>query len=331
MKQKKINGIGIFYNFIMREETFTERHMSLIRDAAPGAEVLTVKNSDAWTESMAATSSNCEVFFGLRVDEWIEKLPNLHWAQLASAGVDWVLKSPVVVERDVILTNASGVHAIPIAEHVLALVFAFSRNINQHIRSQVQGKWDRRSSITEIEGTTLGLIGVGKIGEKTAEKARALNMKVVGVRRNPDQSSPHVEKMFGPNQLHDMLALCDWVVVAAAGTAETNGLIGEAELGVMKQNAVIINIARGSLIQEKALIQALQEKRIAGAGLDVFETEPLPADSPLWEMPNVIITPHVAGGTPYYIDRLVDIFVENLKRYQAGEPLINVVDKTLGY
>ncbi|MFH2132880.1 MAG: D-2-hydroxyacid dehydrogenase [bacterium] len=331
MKQKKINGIGIFYNFIMREETFTDRHMSLIREAAPEAAVLTVKNSDAWTEAMAATSSKFEVFFGLRVDEWIEKLPNLHWAQLASAGVDWVLKSPAVVERDVILTNASGVHAIPIAEHILALVFAFSRNINQHMRSQFQGKWDRRGSITEIEGTTLGLIGVGKIGEKTAEKARALNMKVVGVRRNPDHFSPYVEKMFGPSQLHEMLALCDWVVVAAAGTAETNGLIGEAELAVMKKNAVIINIARGSLIQEKALIQALQEKRIAGAGLDVFETEPLPEDSPLWQMPNVIITPHVAGGTPYYIDRLVDIFVENLKRYQAGEPLINVVDKTLGY
>jgi phosphoglycerate dehydrogenase-like enzyme len=235
------------------------------------------------------------------------------------------------MQRDVVLTNASGVHAIPISEHILSMIFALARNLPRHMRSQVAGKWERHGEITELEGTTLGLIGVGKIGEKTAEKAKALNMKVLGMRRNPERTSPHVDKMFGPEGLHEVLAQSDWVVVTAAGTPETDGLIGEPELAVMKSTARLINIARGSLIREEALIKALEEKRIAGAGLDVFEKEPLPENSPLWQMPNVILTPHIAGGTPFYVDRLMDIFVENLKRYQAGEPLINVVDKTLGY
>jgi len=283
------------------------------------------------TEELAQKCASFEVFLGFSLDAWIDKLPNLKWAQLASAGVDRVLKSTAVMKRDVILTNASGVHAIPISEHILSFMFAFARNLPRHMRSQVAGKWERLAEIKELEGTTVGLIGVGKIGEKTAEKAKALNMKVLGVRRNPQRTSSFVDRMYGPEGLHKVLARSDWVVVAAVGTAETHGLIGEPELAVMKKSAVVINIARGSVIQEKALIQALQENRIAGAGLDVFEKEPLSESSPLWQMPNVIITPHVAGGTPHYVDRLIDIFVENLKRYQAGDPLINVVDKELGY
>jgi len=158
-----------------------------------------------------------------------------------------------------------------------------------------------------------------------------LNMKVIGVRRNPDRQSPFVDQMVGPDQLLEILPQCDWVAVTAAMTEETTGMFGEAELKAMKESAYILNIARGSVIQESFLIQALQEKWIAGAGLDVFETEPLPDSSPLWDMKNVIITPHYSGATPYYLDRLLDIFLENLKRYQAGEPMMNVVDKKLGY
>ena len=331
MTPTKINGIAVFYGLMLREGTFLERHLQRIQECAPGVEVIVIKSREEWSDAAVAMSSKFDVFLGLFLNAWIDKLPNLKWAQLASAGADRVLKSPEIANSDVVLTNASGVHAIPISEHILALIFAFSRNLNRHMASQFKGKWERRADITEMEGTTLGLIGVGKIGEKTAEKAKALNMKVVGVRRNPDRSSPYVDQMFGPDGLQEMLAISDWVVVAAAGTNETDGMIGEKELAAMKETAVIINIARGSLIREKALISALQSNKIAGAGLDVFETEPLPEESPLWAMPNVIITPHVAGGTPHYIDRLLDIFTENLKRYQAGEPLINVVDKTLGY
>lgn len=331
MTGKKINGIAVFYNFIIREDTFSEAHLQRIKDAAPEADIVLIKSPETWNDDLARKCAGFDVFLGIFLNNWIDKLPGLKWAQLASAGVDWVLKSPEVVNSDVTLTNASGVHAIPLSEHILSLLFAFGRNLDHHMRSQFEGKWERRTDITEMEGTTLGLIGVGKIGEKTAEKAKALNMKVLGLRRNPDRTSPFVDRMYGPDQLKEMLPLCDWVVITAAGTPETDGMIGEAELSVMKQSAVIINIARGSLIRENDLIKALKEGHIAGAGLDVFEKEPLPEDSPLWQLPNVIITPHVAGGTPYYVDRLLDIFIENLKRYQAGDALINVVDKTLGY
>lgn len=331
MTKKKISGIAIFYYLILRDENFREQHLKRIREAAPDADIMIIKSRKDWTDAVARQCADFDIFLGILLDAWIDKLLNLKWAQLASAGVDRVLKSQEVMNREVVITNASGVHAIPISEYILSLMFAFARNLPQHMRSQSAGKWERQGETRELEGTTVGLIGVGKIGEKTAQKAKALNMKVLGVRRNPDRTSPYVDKTVGPDGLHDVLAASDWVVVTAAGTEETNGLIGEPELAVMKQSAVIINIARGSLIQEDALVRALQEKRIAGTGLDVFETEPLPEDSPLWQMPNVIITPHVAGGTPYYMDRLMDIFVENLKRYQAGESLINVVDKQLGY
>ena len=331
MTPRKISGIGIFYFLILRDETFRKDHLERIREAAPEAEIVVVKSREDWTEEISRKCASFDIFLGVLLDAWIDKLPNLKWAQLASAGADRILKSPAVIGREVVITNASGVHAIPISEHILSLMLAFARNLPKHMRSQLAGKWERRGEITELEGTTVGLVGVGKIGEKTAEKAKALNMKVLGVRRNPERSSPFVDKMYGPEGLREMLAKSDWVVLTAAGTKETDGLIGDPELAVMKSSAVLINIARGSLIREEALVRALQEKRIAGAGLDVFEAEPLPADSPLWTMPNVIITPHVAGGTPFYVDRLMDIFVENLKRYQAGETLINVVDKKLGY
>lgn len=331
MTQKKISGIAIYYGILIRQDTFFHHHLERIKAAAPDAEMVVIKKKEDWTPSITEKCKHFEVFLGKNLDIWINKLPALQWAQLSTAGADWVLVSPDVANSHVVLTNASGVHAIPIAEHILSMMFTIGHNMHHHLKSQLAGKWDCRTDIKELEGTTLGLIGVGKIGEKTAEKARALNMKVLGVRRNPERPSPFVDRMFGPDRLHDMLPLCDWVVISAAGTSETDGLIGGAEFQVMKNSAVIINIARGSLIQESALIKALQEKQIAGAGLDVFETEPLPPDSALWKIPNVLITPHIAGGTPHYIDRLIDIFTENLRRYQAGEPLVNVVDKKLGY
>ena len=163
------------------------------------------------------------------------------------------------------------------------------------------------------------------------EKAKGLNMKVLGLRRQPQRTSPFVDRMVGPDKLYDMLAASDWVVITAALTSETQGLIDETAFKAMKDTAHIINIARGPIIDEGAMIKALEKGWIAGAGLDVFETEPLPEESPLWGMKNVVITPHISGSTPKYMDRLLDIFIENLTRYQAGEPMINVVDKKLGY
>jgi len=330
MATRPIHTILIAYELILNELTMGEKQIAAIQNAAPQANIVIIKDQEQWDQQSGEIGSKVDIFFGLRPAKWFNQMPNLVWAQQIGAGANWLMKSPEFKNSHVILTNASGVHAVPISEHILGLMLALSRGIHRNIRNQVDHKWERRGRIIELEGATVGLIGLGKIGEKTAEKAKALNMRVLGLRRNPDKKSPYVDRIYGPDGLLDILKQSDWVVVTLAMTPETTGFIGEEAFTSMKETAFIINIARGPVIQENILIKALKEKWIAGAGLDVFETEPLPPDSPLWDMKNVIITPHYAGATPYYVDRLLDIFIENLKRFQSGEPLINVVDKQLG-
>lgn len=331
MTKRKIDTIAIAYGMMINDQSMNEQTLARIRQAAPEAQIIFMKNKEDWLRQKAEFADRINVVFGLRPFLWYKEMPNLAWCQQTGAGANWLLDMPDVARSDMILTNASGVHAIPISEHILALMLSLSRGIHLNIRSQSDRKWDRRGEVLELDGATVGIIGLGAIGEKTAEKAKGLNMRVLGLRRNPGKSSPFVEKMFGPDGLQELLSQSDWVVLTAAMTAETRGMIGEAEFKAMKKTAFIINIARGPIIDEPAMIEALQGGAIAGAGLDVFETEPLPQDSPLWDMENVVITPHYAGATPRYMDRLLDIFTENLRRYQAGEPLINVVDKKLGY
>ncbi len=331
MKQVHTNKIGIFYDPLIREGSFNEHHLEQIRAAAPESEITIVKDSKKITEEALARCADTEIFFGTDIKYWIKSLPCLKWVQVSIAGVDWLLDEPDIANSDVAITNASGVHAIPVSEHVLAVMLSFSRNINVHFRDQMNRRWQRLPAYRELSGSTIGIIGIGKIGEKIAERAKSLGMKVLGLRRNPGRSSSFVDRMFGPNQLLEMLPACDWVIISAAATNETGGMIGASEFNVMKKTAYIINIARGALIQEDELVKALREERIAGAGLDVFEKEPIEEASPFWELPNVIITPHVAAVTPYYVDRLVDIFCDNLKRYFSGKPLINLVDRKLGY
>jgi len=263
----------------------------------------------------------------------LARMPNLRWYQQWGAGADWLLRHPEIAARDFILTNASGVHAIQISEHILALLLAFARRLPQAIRAQARGEWERqeRENLFELAGKTLVLVGVGAIGERTARLAAALDMHVIGVRRNAGEPAPGVARMVGPDRLLEVLPLADFVVLTVPLTPETRHMIGERELRAMKSSAHIFNIGRGGTIDEGALIRALAEGWIAGAGLDVFAKEPLPADSPLWPMENVIITAHYSGATPHYNERALAIFLDNLRRYTAGEPLRNVVDKSLGY
>ncbi len=331
MNERKIRTIVIPHGISINPVTLNERTLEKIRQAAPEAELVIIKNKEEWEQRAEELISKTEVVFGRLPFARIRELPNLHWIQQDFAGSDWLLNFPDIIEMNFILTNASGVHAIPIAEHILAMMLALARDFPYSFQKQHNHHWGRRARVIELEGATLGVIGLGKIGEKTAEKARGLNMRVLAMRRNPERSSPYVDQMYGTEGLHELLAQSDWVVIAAPMTPETKGMIGEKELKDMKQSAYIINIARGSIIQEDILIRALQEGWIAGAGLDVFEKEPLPEDSPLWDMENVILTGHFAGSTPFYFDRVLEIFLENLRRYRSGEPLINVVDKQRGY
>lgn len=302
-----------------------------IRAAAPGARVEVAQSAEKWDRVKRDLGPRIEVFLGFAPVPDLAQLPNLVWVQQPGAGADWLMRAPAFRSSEILLTSASGVHAIPIAEHVLALMFALSRRIHRFVRAQRDHEWRPRGRLGELDGATVGIVGLGSIGAKTAEKARGLNMRVLGLRRDASKPCPHVERLFGPDGLHAMLAEVDWLVLAAALTPETTHLMGEREFAAMKDSAYLINVGRGALVDELALIRALRDGRIGGAGLDVFEREPLPADSPLWDMGNVVVTPHFAGATPYYAQRVTDIFVENLRRFQVGEPLVNQVDKRLAY
>ncbi len=311
----------------------TEQHLEAIRAVAPEAEIVRIRDREEWRARRAELGPRVEVIAGLQNPDDLDLtfLPRLRWMQTGGAGNDWLLRAPDIANSDIVLTNGSGVAAIPIAEHVLTLMFALSRSVHGFAQAQRDHEWFRGGPLREIDGSTVGIVGLGPIGEKTAEKAHGLNMRVLGLRRDPTRTSAHVDRMLGPAGLTELLESSDWVVLASALTPETRGLIGEPELKAMKDTAYLINIARGQLVQETILIRALQEGWIAGAGLDVFAHEPLPSDSPLWDMPNVVVTSHRAGSTPHYNDRLVQIFIDNLRRYRAGEPMINIVDKQLTY
>jgi phosphoglycerate dehydrogenase-like enzyme len=282
---------------------------------------------------MEAHLEEIEIAVGGVPHDLLLRAPNLRWVQTWGAGVDWLMHTPAAVAQGWTLVNASGVHAVPISEHILALLLAFARGLPAALRLQGEHQWKSvpRAGIFELAGKTLLLVGVGAIGERTAQVAAALGMRVWGVRRDPTQVAAGVEAMFAPGQLLEVLPQVDFVVLTVPLTHETRGMIGAAELRAMKASAYLINIGRGGTVDTEALVGALRAGQIAGAGLDVVDPEPLPPDSPLWEMENVILTGHYSGHTPVYDERAAAIFLDNLQRYRDGQPLRNVVDKNLGY
>ena len=306
-----------------------DAHLARVKELAPDREVL-VSHDLAEIE---AVIDQVEIAAGSFPRSLLPKATQLCWIQQWGAGADWLMRSPEAVEMDFILTNASGVHAIPISEHIMTFLFAHARRLCAAARAQTRHEWMRpgRDDVTELAGKTMLLIGVGAIGERTARMASAVDMHVIGIRRDPAQPAEGVAEMYGPDRLLDLLPRADYVVLTVPLTHETKGMIGEAELHAMKPTAFIANIGRGGTIQEDALILALREGWIGGAGLDVFSKEPLPPESPLWDMENVIMTPHYSGRTPEYHNRAMAIFIDNLERYVSGQPMRNVVDKQLGY
>ena len=273
-----------------------------------------------------------EVIYGLRLpDNILERAPHLKWVQTSSAGVD-TLVGTKLWQSDVILTTTSGIHVIPMREHVLGMMLMFVRHAPVYFGNKQDRVWKQHIP-DQLCGKTLGVVGLGRIGEAIARAAKAFDMRVVATRRHVAKhgTSSAVDVLYPADKLLEMLRESDFVVATVALTEKTRKLIGERELRAMKPTAYIINIARGSVIDEAALTKALKEKWIAGAGLDVFEKEPLPQNSELWTLPNVIITPHVAGLMPDYNARAMEVFCANLRRYLAGQPLINVIDRTRGY
>jgi phosphoglycerate dehydrogenase-like enzyme len=257
--------------------------------------------------------------------------PRLRWIQLTSAGADRLLGSGFV-EGGITVTTASGLHATPIGEFVIGAMLMWAKGAPRTMRAQLRREWVRFAP-TEFFGKTVGIVGMGHIGAEVARLAKAFGCRVVASRRSVDAPATHehADALLPPGDLARLLGESDYVAVCVPLTPETRGLIGERELRAMKPTAFLVNIARGAVIDEAALVVALREGWIAGAALDVFDREPLSAESPLWEMENVIVTPHVSGGTEIYNRRAVEIFTRNLRRYLAGEPLENTVDPSRGY
>ena len=241
----------------------------------------------------------------------------LRWVQALSAGVDFY-DHGALGEAGVLLTSAAGVHAEPIAEQVLGYLLLFERDILRGIHQQFEGRWLRYEG-GELRGKTVGIVGVGSIGTRVAELATAFGMSVVGTKRDPSTAPDVLDEVWDPDGLHDLLERSDYVVVACPLTDETRGLLGRTELGIMGEEAVLVNVARGPIVDEDALVEALQQRVIHGAALDVFDAEPLPADSPLWGLPNCVVTPHMSGSTPHKERRLADLFARNLEAFRDGD------------
>lgn len=288
-------------------------------------------------EAFARVLPGAEVLFAWGLARRLaDRADALRWLHTPLAGVDRVL-SPELLKSAIRVTSSRGVNSIAVAEHTLGLILAMTRGIADAVRAQTERRWaqqdlyGRKPHLVELHGKLLGILGLGDIGRELAVRARALGMTVWGLVRTPRSRPDYVDRLLAAGKEETLLRECDIVVLAVPLTRATRGMIGERQLKRMKHSALLLNIGRGELIQESALVRALREGWLAGAGLDVFATEPLSPTSPLWTLPQVVVTPHVAGSHPEYMARSADLFVQNLKRYVAGEALLNEVDKQAGY
>jgi phosphoglycerate dehydrogenase-like enzyme len=255
--------------------------------------------------------------------------PRVRWIHSRSAGLEQVL-FPELIKSDVTLTNGSGVFSASLGEFAVAAILYFAKDLGRMIRNQRAGVWEP-FDVTMIEGKTLGIVGYGSIGREVAVRARARGMNVISLRRRASQKSDPLVRMYGADQLREVLSESDYIVVTLPLTDETRGLIREAEFAVMKKNAVVINLGRGPTIDEQALIRALSEGKIRGAALDVFDEEPLPQGHPFYSLENVLLSPHCADHTSDWLDNAMRFFLAQLERFRSGEALLNVVDKRAGY
>lgn len=257
------------------------------------------------------------------------RAPKVRWIHSLSAGVEMQL-FPELLASDIPLTNGRGVYARSLAEFALAAMLFFAKDLRRMVRQQEAARWEQ-FDVDMLQGRTLGIVGFGEIGRLTAEKARAFDMKIAAVRRRPAESNPLVDRFYPLGELPAMLSIADYVLIGTPLTPETRGLIGARELAAMQPRAVLINVARGPVVDEAALLDALAHGRIRGAALDVFSEEPLPATHPFWRLDNVLLSPHTADHTATWLEEAMEFFVGNFERFAGGQPLRNIVDKSLGY
>ena len=287
-----------------------------------------------WTSLL----TEAEVLFDFdrtHMEDLPERAPSLSWVQATSAGIGQLVAKHRYAERmpETVFTTASGVHAIPLAEYTLMSILMFRRKVPQMLTDQRELRW-RRFASTDLTGRSLVVVGVGSIGRAVARLASSFGMRTIGVKRTVagvDPASLHVEDLYPFNELHAALRGAEHVVLSAPHTPETERMIGVTELALLASGAIVVNVARGALIDESALVDALESGHVGGAALDVFQEDPLSLDSPFWTIPNVLVCSHSAGTSDHENERITDIFCENLRRYLAGEPLLNMLDTATMY
>jgi phosphoglycerate dehydrogenase-like enzyme len=335
---------------VLLTQRFSTAQLERLQAVSPALKIVQKSVREEWDrmDTSSFFRGDEEILYCFMPPRDLSVAPRLKWVQLHSAGINQLTDHPIL-QTSILITTSSGIHAVPIGEYAVAVMLALARRVPLMVRTQDRGEWPKDRWRTfmgvELRGKTLGVVGYGSIGREVARIVKlGFDMRVLALTRSgnridqgyvepgvgdPEGSLP--SKWFRADQLFEMLSESDFVLVSAPHTPETHHLIDEGALRVMKPTAFIVNISRGGLIDEAALVRALSSQWIAGAGLDVFEQEPLPPESPLWRMENVVLSPHVSGTTPHYDDRAVDLFAENLQRYLRGETLLNLVDKEKGY
>ncbi len=297
------------------------------------------KGYDLWitkkpVEEDPARIADIEICAGGEPPKEIVLSPNLKWHHQFSAGVDWIFEYDNYLDWPWQLTNSSGIHAVPITEHTFAMLLAFERQLPLFIQNQEKARWVEPSAqhpMGQINGKTMLILGAGTIGKQMAKVAKAHDMQVLGIRRQANIQADNFDSIGDRTQLNEFIAEADYIIGLLPKTPDTQDFVSREQFDLMKPSAVVVNLGRGIHFNEEAMIQALQSKQIRGACLDTFITEPLPKSSRLWQLDNVLISPHLAGGQPDYGGAARESFIQNLKRWVAEEPLKNLVDKKLGY
>lgn len=309
----------------VRARVFSGRDLAALRAGAEGE-----PQTAALAAALAEAEIICSVYAG--TPDLMQRTPRLRWFHTFAAGIDQYVRWGYL-EREIAFTNGSGPTVIPIAEYVLMTLLVLAKSAAGYVRQQQDGVWQRLPG-QELRGKTVGIVGLGQIGSEAARLAKAFGCRVIGSRRSATEAREDVDGvdlLLPPGELPRLLAESDFVVLAAPATPETAALINAETLRRMKRTAFVINIARGSLVDEAALLDAIKSETIAGAALDVFEPEPLPDQSELWRTPQVLVTPHISNASEHSSRRHVDLFLDNLQRYLAGEPLRNLVPSERGY
>ena len=301
-------------------------------------------------EQMAPVLENCEVMVTFRVPRDLpSRAPRLRWVHLMSAGAEHALDTGIMEQGKVMLTNSSGIHGTTIGEYILASMLAYAHQLHVALRAQSRHQWVSGGhfmrNAQDLRGRTLGIIGYGSIGRETGRVAEAFGMEVLALKRNPGEHAdpgwcaPNVgdpegripKRWFGPEQRRELVALSDYIVVTLPLTPHTRHFLGAAEFAVARPGAYVVNVGRGEVIDQNAMIDALKAGRLGGAGLDVVVPEPLDSDSPLWDLENVLLTPHMSGARQGYNDAVFEVFLENLRRLMSGRKLLNLIEPSLGY